>query len=89
MLALSPTRRRRSAGSAYTNSFKQMIPQIRRHLRSAINGTEPRSRDQLVTGVIANAFDIFNRLAEHGLSDLAYPRPLAMASLVRLRQTRS
>ena len=29
------------------------------------------------------------RLAEHGLSDLAYPRPLALASLVRLRPTRS
>ena len=89
MLAYSRVRSRRSAGSCFASSFEQMIPQIRRHLRSAINGTEPRSRDQLVTGVIANAFDIFNRLAEHGLSDLAYPRPLAMASLVRLRQTRS
>ena len=89
MLAFSPVRSRRSAGTAFTNSFEQMIPQIRRHVRSAINGTEPRSRDQLVAGVIANAFEIFSRLAEHGLSDLAYPRPLATASLVRLRQTRS
>ena len=88
MLAYSPVRSRRSAGSCFTSSFEQMIPQIRRHVRSTINGKEPQSRDQFVAGVIANTFEIFNRLAEHGLSDLAYPRPLAMASLVRLKQTR-
>jgi len=89
MLALSPTRSRRTARSAYKNNFEQMVPQIRRHARSAINGTERRSRDQLVAEVIADAFEIFSRLTEHGVSDLAYPRPLAMASLVRLRQQRS
>ena len=89
MLASSRVRSRRSAGSCFASSFEQMIPQIRRHLRSAINGTEPRSRDQLHTGVIANTFDIFNRLEEHELSDLAYLWPLPMASLVGLRQTRS
>jgi len=87
MLVLAPGRSRRAAASASTHSFEQMLPQIRRHLRSAINGTEPRSRDQLVAGVIADAFYIFNQLVDHGLSDLAYPRPLVMASLVRLRQT--
>ena len=88
MLALSPTRSRRSAETADSSGFEQMIPQIRRHVRSAINGKEPHSREQLVAGAIANAFEIFSRLAEDGLSDLAYPRPLAMVSLVRLRQTK-
>jgi len=88
MLALSPTGSRRSAEKADRSGFEQMIPQIRRHVRSAINGKEPHSREQLVAGAIVNAFEIFRRLAEHGLSDLVYPRPLAMASLVRLRHTK-
>ena len=88
MLALSPTGSRRSAETPYTSGFERMIPQIRRHVRSAINGKDPHSREQLVAGAIANAFEIFSRLAERGFSDLAYPRPLAMASLVRLRHTK-
>ena len=88
MLALSPTRSRRSAETADRSGFEQMIPQIRRHVCSAINGKDPHSREQLVAGAIANAFEIFSRLAERGFSDLAYPRPLAMASLVRLRHTK-
>ena len=38
--------------------------------------------------MVDNAFEILSRLAEYGLSDLAYPRPLAMSSLVRRRQTK-
>jgi len=88
MLALSPTRSRRSAETPYTSGFERMIPQIRRHVRSAIHGKDPHSREQIVAGAIAKAFEIFSRLAEHGLSDLVYPKPLAMAALVRLRQTK-
>jgi len=88
MLALSPTHGRRSAETAYRSGFEHMIPQIRRHVRSAINGRDPHSREQIVASAIAKAFEIFSRLAEHGLSDLVYPRPLAMAALVRLRQTK-
>ena len=88
MLALSPTGRRRSAETASRSSFEHMIPQIRRHVRSAINGKDPHSQEQLVAGALANAFEIFSRLAERGFTDLAYPRPLAMASLIRLRQTK-
>jgi hypothetical protein len=63
-----------------------MIPEIRRHVRSTLRGKEPRSLDQFVSGVVANASDIFGGLAERGLKELAYPRPLAMAALVRVKQ---
>jgi len=68
-------------------SFEHMLPEIRRHVRSAVPSTDARSLDESVTCVAAIASDIFARLSERGLSDLAYPRPLAMAALVRLRQT--
>jgi hypothetical protein len=64
-----------------------MLPEIRRHVRSAVQTADPRSLDESVSRVAAIASDIFSRLSERGLSDLAYPRPLALAALVRHRQT--
>ena len=89
MPASSPTDGHQPAGASHSNGFEQMIAEIRHYARSAISSAEPRCREQLVASVIANASEIFSRLAALGLSDLAYPRPLAMASLATLRQSRS
>jgi len=65
-----------------------MVPAIRHYIRLAINETTvPRLRNKTVARVTANAPNIFNSLADHGLRDLAHPRPLAMAALVMARQT--
>ena len=72
-------------GPLPTNTFEQMIPEIRRLVQAAFRGVESPQRDTLVNRGVANAFDIFARLVECGLKDLAYPKPLAMAALARLR----
>ena len=46
MLASSRVRSHQSAGSCFASSFEQMIPQIRRHLRSAINRIDNDGQDK-------------------------------------------
>jgi hypothetical protein len=86
MLALSPVRKLHTAGPSFPNRFENMIPEIRRHVRSTFHDAESRSIDESVASAVEDAFDIFTRLSEHGLNDLVYPRPLAMAALARLKQ---
>jgi hypothetical protein len=66
--------------------FEQMIPGIRQHSQLLFSGIEPSELESLVDEVIANALDIFLRLAERGLVDLAYPKPLVLAALAMLRR---
>jgi hypothetical protein len=87
MLDFARMSTRQRARPSSKRTFEHMLPEIRRHVRSAVPSTDPRSLDESVACVAAIASDIFARLSERGLSDLAYPRPLAMAALVRLRQT--
>jgi hypothetical protein len=66
--------------------FEQMIPGIRHHSQLLFSGIESSRLESLVDQVLANALEIFLRLAERGLGDLAYPKPLVMAALARLRR---
>ena len=77
-------RHRRDVSPGEVRQFKEMIPEIRHHSELALRG---RSEPQIEGGVVlavAGAFDVFTRLAERGLSELAYPQPLAMAALAGL-----
>jgi len=65
--------------------FEQMIPLIRHHSHLLFPDVEAPELEILVDQIIANAFDIFTRLAERGLGDLAYPKPLVMAALAQIR----
>ena len=66
--------------------FEQMIPGIRHHSQLLFSGIEPSRLESLVDEVIANALDIFLRLADRGLGELAYPKPLVLAALAMLRR---
>ena len=63
-----------------------MIPEIRRHVELALGSSNPHLKETFMEGVLANALEIYARLAQRGLASLAYPRPLAMTALVRVRQ---
>jgi len=84
MIAISPSHPSTGLSVAARARFARMVPAIRREGRLALRRLEPSEREGLVAEVIATARDIFARLAERGLGDLAYPRPLAMAALVSL-----
>jgi hypothetical protein len=61
-----------------------MIPEIRRHTLSVFRPEESGRLEAFLAEVVASAFEVYRRLAESGLSDLAYPKPLCTAALVWL-----
>jgi hypothetical protein len=66
-----------------------MIPEIRKHTKSALCPAAPQRLEAFVAQVVASAFEVYRRLAESGLSDLVYPKPLTATALVWLRHVGS
>jgi hypothetical protein len=68
----------------FLSQFDRMLPDIRRHGQTAsfeLLGDRPElPEEEIVTG----AFLVFLALARRGLSDLAYPQPLALTAVERL-----
>jgi hypothetical protein len=89
MVAFVKGCRLKEISPAVLGEFEQLIPGIRYHSELLFGGIKPSQRETLVDQVTANALDIFTRLRERGLGDLAYAQPLVMAALARLRGGRS
>lgn len=89
MVAFAPGFGPKGVSPFAVGRFEQMIPLIRHHSQTLFSDVEPFQLEMLVNEIVANAFDIFTRLAERGLGDLAYPKPLAMAALAQMRHAGS
>ena len=61
--------------------FERMLPQILAEVQRATLGVEPRQRRQMVAQTVEQAFAIFSCLADRGMVDIVYPKPLALAAV--------
>jgi hypothetical protein len=61
--------------------FERMLPQILAEVQAAPLGVEPRQRRKIVAQTIEQAFAIFACLADRGMADIVYPKPLALAAV--------
>ena len=86
MVAFAPEFGSNRASPLALGRFEQMIPLILHHSRPLFRDAESSQLAVLLDEVVTNAFDIFTRLAERGLGDLAYPKPLALAALAQMKQ---
>ena len=57
-----------------------MLQQILVEVQRAPLGVEPRQRRQIVAQTVEQAFAIFACLADRGMADIVYPKPLALAA---------
>jgi hypothetical protein len=91
IIGWKPARREpdlRSADSLWAK-FAHMIPEIREHTLSVCRPDESNRLETFLYEVFASAFEVYCRLADCGLSDLAYPKPLCLAALVWLGHSES
>jgi hypothetical protein len=65
-----------------------MIPEIRDHARSLLRRPASDGLDTRIARVVAAAFDFYRLLDAWGLSQLAYPEPLAMVALLWVEKSR-
>jgi hypothetical protein len=84
-----PPREFQSCPASLWAQFTRLIPEICNHTQSALRPDESIRLQGFLCDVVASAFEVYRRLAESGLSELAYPKPLCMAALVWLRHTGS
>ena len=68
----------------FLRQFDRMVPEIRRHVRRAKLKLGVVRPELLTEEVVIGAFEVYASLANRGLSDLAYPKPLAMTALEQL-----
>ena len=61
--------------------FERMLPQILVEVQRAALGVEPRQRRRFVAQTVESAFAIFACLADRGMADIVYPKPLALAAV--------
>ena len=61
--------------------FEQMLPQILVEVGRTLLGVEPRMRRRIVAQAVRKAFAVFTRLADRGMADIVYPKPLALAAV--------
>ena len=84
MVAISREEFRGELPLPFLSQFDRMIPEIRRHGQSALFRLG-RTRPELISeDVVRGAFDVFTMLAGLGMSELAYPQPLAMTAFEQL-----
>ncbi len=68
--------------------FLLLLPAIRRQASIAFHRQRAGLREELISEVIANAFQCFTRLVARGKADLAYATPLAQYAIRQVRAGR-
>jgi hypothetical protein len=71
--------------SSARERFAAMIPQIRRTAQKAFAGVAPKRQHELVMQTVCHAQSVFLQLALRGVTDLAYPQPLAAVAVAQVR----
>jgi hypothetical protein len=64
--------------------FATMIPEIREYTKSVTCPAASDRREAYLAEVVGKAFEVYRRLVERGLGELAYPKPLCLAALACL-----
>ncbi len=77
-----------SLADTYHQEFLCLLPAIRRQAFVAFRRQRFGQREELVSEVIANAFQCFTRLVARGKADLAYATPLAQFAIRQVRAGR-
>ena len=72
----------------WQSGFIELLPQIRTQLRYAFRGLRSEAREDAEAEAIAAAMVAYQRLAERGKADLAYPVPLARYAVAHYRAGR-
>ena len=68
--------------------FLAMVPAIRRQAALAFRDLDLEGKEEAIADVVANAFVAYERLAQLGKTDIAYPTPLAMYGVKQYREGR-
>ena len=64
-------------GSESHAAFLRMLPRIRKFAARRFRAHGAEAREELTAEAVALAFDMYRRLVDRGLPELAYPAPLA------------